>query len=318
MKLFLAFLAVLVVFGCSQGNKVDSKFRRVKIVSLVGPTGMSLAELMANRSAEYNVHLVTSPDQVIPQIISGSADVAMIPSNLAALLYNKGGGSFSILGICTKGVLYAVGKEPFINGVESLKNSDMIIYSSGQGATPEYVLNEILKFNDITAEDISIRYLPQHADLANQIASGTIDLAILPEPFVSTVLHRNRELKVVLDLNKEWEKAFGQRELPMGVIVVQNRFAEEQPELFKKFIVDFRESVNFVTNNFEEASVLMEKFDIISDDEIAVEAIPRCALCFETGEKSKKTLEHYFEVLYKANPKSVGGKIPGEEIYYQQ
>ncbi len=318
MKLFLAFLAVLILFGCSQGNKIDLKLRRVNVVSLVGPTGMSLAQLMENRSDEYNVHLVTSPDQVIPQIISGSADLAMIPSNLAALLYNKGGGNFSILGICTKGVLYAVGKEPFINGIASLKNSKRTIYSSGQGATPEYVLNEILKFNEIKdGEDVTIRYFSQHADLANQIASGTIELAILPEPFVSAVLHRNRELKVVLNLNNEWNKVFGQNELPMGVVIVQNKFAEEQPEILKKFIFDFRESVNFVTNNLEEASVLMEKFDIISSHKIAIEAIPRCALCFESGEKSKKTLEHYFEVLYKANPKSVGGKIPGEEIYYK-
>jgi NitT/TauT family transport system substrate-binding protein len=312
---------ILCLFGCSRDVQNGSEVlnRKVRIASLVGPTGMSLAELMENHGDEYAVHLVTSPDQVIPQIISGGVDIAMIPSNLAAVLYNKGGGNFSIVGVCAKGVLYAVGKESFIDGIASLKNSKKIIYSSGQGATPEYVLNEILKFNGIKdGADVTVRYLPQHADLANQIASGTIEMAILPEPFVSTVLHKNKELKVVLDLNKEWKKVFWENELPMGVVVVQNKFAAENVDLMEKFMVDFQNSVDFITNNVEEASVLMEKFDIISNKEIAVEAIPRCALCFVTGEKSRKLLDHYFEVLYKVNPKAIGGQLPGEEIYYKR
>ena len=317
---FFILVIILCLFGCSRDVPTGSEMvnRKVRIASLVGPTGMSLAELMENHGNEYDVHLVTSPDQVIPQIISGSADIAMIPSNLAAVLYNKGGGSFSIVGVSAMGVLYAVGTDSSFDGIASLKNSKRIIYSSGQGATPEYVLNEILNFNDIRhGDDITVRYLPQHADLANQIAGGSIDFAILPEPFVSTVLYRNDKLKVVLDINEEWKKVFGENELPMSVIVVQNKFATDNVDLMNKFMVDFQNSLNFITNNVEEASILMKKFDIISNKEIAVEAIPRCALCFVTGEKSKRVLEHYFKVLYKVNPKAIGGQLPGEEIYYK-
>lgn len=320
MKFFILVM-VLCLFGCSRDvpNGSEVVNRKVRIASLVGPTGMSLAEMMENHDDEYDVHLVTSPDQVIPQIISGSADIAMIPSNLAAVLYNKGGGSFSIVGVSAMGVLYAVGTDSSFDGIAALKGSKKVIYSSGQGATPEYVLNEILNFNDIRhGDDITVRYL-QHADLANQIAGGSIDFAILPEPFVSTVLYRNDKLRVVLDINKEWKKVFGdETELPMSVIIVQNKFATENVELMNKFMVDFKDSVYFIINNVEAASLLMEKFDIILNREVAIEAIPRCALCFVTGEKSKRVLEHYFKVLYKVNPKAIGGRLPSEEIYYKR
>jgi NitT/TauT family transport system substrate-binding protein len=289
---------------------------KVRIGSLVGPTGMGLVELMAEHSDVYDIHLVTSPDQLIPKILNGDVDVATIPSNLAAVLYNKGGGTFSIVATTAMGVLYVVGVDSNITSFEDLKNTGKTLYSSGQGATPEYVLNHVLEHNGITEQDITVRYLPQHADLANQIASGTVDMALLPEPFVSTVLYKNPKLSVIISLSDEWQKIYGM-DMPMSVVVVQNDFIAENRDALQKLMVDYKQSVSFVTNNLTEASLLMENFDIIANKDIAVKAISRSALCFETGPKSQKILENYFEVLYKANPKSVGGKIPGEEIYYK-
>jgi len=317
MKLFLALLTVLVLFSCSQGNRVGSNVKKVRIASLVGPTGMGLVELMEEHSDVYEIHLVTSPDQLIPKILNGDVDVATLPSNLAAVLYNKGGGTFSIVATTAMGVLYVVGVDTDIKCFDDLKGSGKIIHSSGQGATPEYVLNHILEYNGIAGEDITVRYLSQHADLANQIASGTVDMALLPEPFVSTVLHKNPKLSVIINLSDEWQKIYGM-DMPMSVVIVQNQFIEEHSEQLQKLMSDYAKSINFVKNNVNEAAILMSKFDIISNKAIAAKAIPRCALCFETGEKSQKLLENYFEVLYKANPKSVGGKIPSEEIYYKQ
>lgn len=312
IKYTILILSLMWFFGCS--GDVSEFSDEVRVASLIGPTGMGLVEVMDEHSDLYDVQLLSSPDQIIPKILNGEVDVATIPSNLAAVLYNKGGGSFSIVATTAMGVLYIVGDNDHIKKFDDLKNSD-VLYASGQGATPEYVLNRLLSYNQI--DNIPVRYLSQHTELASMLVSGKVKIALLPEPFVSTAIHRNDNLKVLINLSDEWKKIYGM-DMPMSVVIVQNKFIEENEELFKKFMKDYEESIRFVNDRPDESAVLLEKYDIISDIQIALKAIPRCSLCFVTGAENQKMLKNYFEVLFEANPKSVGGKIPDEQIYYKK
>ena len=282
----------------------------LSVATLAGPTGMGMIELFDNPA--YDVSLLTTPDQISPKIISGEATVATIPSNLAAVLYNKMKGGIKIVSVNTMGVLYVVENGDTVNSIEDLAGKTL--YATGQGATPEYVLNKILKENGL--DDVTVQYMGAHADLANAVAAGDVKLALLPEPFVSAVLAQNPDVKVKLDINAEWQKIYGENAgMPMGVTVVSGAFAQDQASM-NQLIADYTASVNYVVSDPESAAKDIVAQQIVGAEPVAKAAIPRCGLSFITGESCKAILADYFQVMFESNPESVGGAVPDDDIYY--
>lgn len=278
--------------------------------TLAGPTGMGMIQMFDN--VDYDIRLLTAPDQISPKIIKGEVDIATIPSNLASVLYNKTNGSIKVVAVNTMGVLYILENGDTVNNIEDLAGKT--IYATGQGATPEYVLNKILNENGL--DDVTVEYMGTHADLANAMAAGEVTLALLPEPFVSTVLAKNADVKVKIDFNKEWKNIYGENAgIPMGVTVVSKKLAEDK-EAMTKLIADYSASVDYVVNDVENAADAIAEQKIVGAAAIAKSAIPRCAISFITGEESKQMLSEYFGVMFDSNPKSIGGALPDDAFYY--
>lgn len=281
-----------------------------RAATLAGPTGIGMIKMFGQ--SEYEIGIYTAPDQLSPKIINGEVDIATIPSNLAAMLYNKTKGAIKVVGINTMGVLYILENGDSVNSLADLAGKT--IYATGQAATPEYVLNKILADNGL--EDVTVEYMGNHADLANAMAAGDVKLAMLPEPFVSTVLAKNKDISVKVDLNEEWQKIFGEgKGLPMGVTVVSKNFAENKAAM-DKLITDYSASVDFVTSDPAGAAAAVAEQKIVPSAAIAESAIPRCAISFITGQEAKSILSEYFTVLMDSNPQSVGGKLPDDAFYY--
>jgi NitT/TauT family transport system substrate-binding protein len=286
----------------------------IKIATLAGPTGMGLIGLINDETGRYEVEVLTQPDQISPKIINKEVDIATVPSNLAAVLFNKMGGGISVVAVNTTGVLYLLSNDDSVSSLEDIANRTVI--ATGQGASPEYIFNKILSENNL---DVKVEYLSAHADLSNAMAAGDISVGLLPEPFVSITLAQNQDLSVKVDLNDEWQKIFGENaSIPMGVTIVSNDFIKANPEGLENFISDYKLSVDYVNFDTEAASKDIEAAGILPKAAIAKLAIPRCGISFFMGETSQSMLEEFLEVLYESNPKSVGGALPGEEFYYKQ
>jgi acyl carrier protein len=76
------------------------------------------------------------------------------------------------------------------------------------------------------------------------------------------------------------------------------------------------QAVDFVNNNIDEASALIEKAGIIPKAAVAKKAIPNCNICLITGEEMKSSISQMLKVLFEANAASVGGKLPDDEFYH--
>lgn len=285
----------------------------IRIAALKGPTGMGMVKLADKQNyPNYTVSIEASPDALNPRIISGEVDVAAVPVNLASVLYNKLDGDISVLAVSTLGVLYVVEAGSEVNSVADLAGKT--VYATGQGATPEYILNYLLDKNGV-AGSVEVNYVGEHAALATMLANGSAEIGMLPEPNVTSTLAGNDNLRIALNLTEEWNKVCS-TELVQGVVIARKSFVNEHPEAIEQFLREYEKSSAFVNENIDEAAKLIVDAGILGNVEIAKKAIPNCNISFSKGEAMHKAVEGMLAVLFEANPKSIGGKLPDKDFYY--
>ena len=306
-------LTALIFAGCA---KEDAPV--IKVATLAGPAGMGMTKIISEADGKYEVSLLTAPDQILAKVINKDVDICALPANMASILYNKTDKAIEVLSITTNGVLYILENGDTISTIEDLRGKT--IYSTGQGASPEYVLNHVLSENGLVpGEDVTINYLPEHATLANMLAAGEVEIALLPEPFVSVAMAKSDSIKVKIDMSDEWEKIHGEgTKLPIGVAVVQKDFADEYPEAVEDFMKDYESSINFVNSEQDAAAELIASQNILPSTAVAKSAIPRSGVSFITGSDLESVLDGYLHVLYEYNPASIGGTLPDEGFYYRK
>ena len=300
----------LAAFAACSKKQDDTEIR---IAALKGPTGMGMVKLADKQNyPNYTVSIEASPDALNPQIISGEVDVAAVPVNLASVLYNKLDGDISVLAVSTLGVLYVVEAGSEVNSVTDLAGKT--VYATGQGATPEYILNYLLDKNGV-AGSVEVNYVGEHAALATMLADGSAEIGMLPEPNVTSTLAGNDNLRIALNLTEEWNKVCS-TELVQGVVIARKSFVNEHPEAIEQFLREYEKSSAFVNENIDEAAKLIVDAGILGNVEIAKKAIPNCNISFSKGEAMHKAVEGMLTVLFEANPKSIGGKLPDKDFYY--
>ena len=233
-----------------------------------------------------------------------------MPINLAATLYNKTEGNVVLLNLDTLGVLYIVENGDSIQSIADLAGKT--IYASGEGATPQFVLDYLLAQNGLT-DQVKVEYVGEHTALAAMVASGEAQIALLPEPFVSAVTVKNPDVRVALDLNSAWEAASGTK-LVMGVYIASRTFYNEHPDQVKVFLADYAASVEKVNTSADAAQKIAD-LGIVGSAAIAQQAIPRSYIVSIAGDEAKNAASAVLNVLFTANPKSVGGKLPGDDLY---
>ena len=307
----LALLAALALPALAEDAPIN-------VLALKGPTGIGMVQMMDQNDGTYAFALAGAPDEAVAAVASGSADIAAVPTNLAATLYNKTNGNVQLLALNTLGVLHILEAGESIQSVEDL--AGRTLYATGQGSTPEYVLNYILSQYGLT-DQVTVEYKAEHSELATLAAAGEVDLVMLPEPNVTSVLMNNADFREALDVTELFGQAAekagqGGTVLSMGCVIVRRDFAEQNPEAVSAFMDAYTASVAFVNADVEAASALVEEQGILPKAAVAARAIPNCHIVFVEGEEMKAQIGPFFQMLYDANPASVGGALPGEDFYY--
>lgn len=294
---------------------------KLKVGALKGPTGMGMAQLMeqdalGTTAADYDFTLLDSPDDMTAKIINGELDAAAIPTNLALTLYNKTGGAIQLAAVNTLGVLYVLEKGNTINSIADLKGKT--VYTSGKGATQDFAFRYILKQNGLDPDkDVTLDFKLQQAELAAAAASGDAPIAVLPQPHVTTAMLKNPDLRIALDVTKEWEKAAGAgNQLAMGSLVVQKKTVAAQPDAVKAFLGEYKTSAEFVNKDSAKAAELIAKYAILPSAAVALKAIPFSNITYIDAQAAKPMLNQFYKVLFDFEPKSVGGKLADEGFYY--
>ena len=290
------------------------------IAALKGPTAMGLVKLMKDSESgettgnEYTFTLAGSADEVTPALLKGELDMACVPANLAAVLYNKTEGEIEVLAVNTLGVLYIVENGESVHSMADLKGKTIV--AAGKGSTPEYALRYLLTENGIDPDnDVTIDWKSEHSECVAALASGQASVALLPQPFVTVAQSKIEGLRMALDLNAEWAALDNGSALITGVIVARRTVVEENPAAVNEFLKEYAASVDYVNANTADAAALIGEYSIV-DAAVAEKALPYCNIVCLTGAALLEALPGYLEVLYNASPAAVGGEMPDNSFYF--
>ena len=288
----------------------------VNVMVLNGTTGFGMANLMdaaANGEAaqDYQFTVETDASNIVAALANGSADIAALPTNAAAAVYNKTQGKVQVLALNTLGVLYLVTDGSVqINSVADL--AGQTVYAPAQN--PSFIFQHIVEANGLENVAIDNTYA-QPADLNTAVASGEVAIAVLPEPMVTVARSKNPDLKVALDLTAEWDKVSEPGSLVQGCVVVRKEFAQENPAVVNAFLAEYGASIEALTADIEGTAAKIEANGIFAKAAVAAKAIPNCNVCFITGSQMQEALSRFLTIMHGVAPASVGGSIPGDDFY---
>lgn len=294
----------------------------INVAVLKGSTGMGMAKLMADAQEgkaanNYSFTLTSDTADVMAKVISGEYQIAALPTNSAAMAYAKTEGQVQLLALNTLGVLYllqqtGVDGSP-ITSLDQLRGKTITAF--GQGANPEYILSYLLEQNGLSiGTDVTVDWKASMDEVLATLVTGDYEFVMLPEPNVTVAMTKNSDYTIALDLTQEWNKV-AEGDLVMGCLVVRKDFADANPAAVAKFLEEYAASIDFITTD-ETAAAVIAGQEIVPAEAIAKKALPNCHIVCLTGADMQPAIEPYFQVLFEANPQSVGGSVPDAAFYY--
>jgi len=322
MVCLLLLVFILSIAGCAAKKATQTEAVNFKVAVLNGPTAVGMIKMIDSQpalgdkvTAQYSVE--PSPDTLNAKLVTGEIEIATVPTNMAALLYNKGV-AYQLAAMNTWGVMYVLSNDPTIKNWTDLKGKN--VDAAAKGSAADVVFRYLLSKNGVDPEkDLSIKYIASPVEQAQLAIAGRSNISVLPEPWVSTVLSQNKDMKLVLDLQKEWTRLNG-TDVPFAqtCLVVKAEFASQHPEIVTKFLQEYASSIDWVNKNPGEAGPLLVKQGVNIPAAVAADAIPRCNLRYMGALDAKPAVEKYLQVLLDFSPNSIGGKLPDVNFYYQK
>jgi NitT/TauT family transport system substrate-binding protein len=314
-RLLYSIVVLLLFLGC----KTRTNCPVYTVATLKGPSSMGMIRMIDSlhqgKGHTLKVKILNEPLQVRKMMLDGSADFAILPMTMASIMYNKGL-KYKLIGVPVWGTLYLVGQSGGVTRWEELKNSR--IYVMARGMTPDVLFRYLLQKNNLDPDrDVTLDYsFPTHIDLANAVAAGRAGLAILSEPLATLVMQRNKAVKVIFSLEKEWSR-FENFKIAETAFLGKESVIQSDRNITEAIVSAYAFSTGWVNQYPDSAAVLMVKHGILPDSNVAVRAILGSNLKFVRADEVKKEIEDYLNVFFNLNPDIVGGKIPDENFIYR-
>lgn len=323
ISLLLVFIMVFAFASCGKepvGTDEDATVK-ANVFMISGPTGIGAVNLMeasknGTAKGDYNFTVVTAPTEIVAKISNKEADIAAVATNMAASIYNRTSGGITVLAVNTLGVLNVLTNGTEITSLKDLKGKK--VYTTGQGANPEYVIDYLLTKNGVNPEtDLDLQFKAEGTELATIWATEPNAVIIAPQPVASSILAKYNGSKLAIDLTDEWEKLGDNSALMMGCVIVRDEFLEQNKATVQLFLEEYEASIKKANQEVDSTAALCEKYGIVAKAGIAKKAIPLSNVCYVTGKEMKTNLSGYLAVLFAADKKAVGGKLPADDFYYE-
>lgn len=314
--LLVAVMCVFALSGCNT-EKEKPLTAPVKIAAIQGPTALSVLKMwddgtkLGGEVPEYT--LLSAPTELVAALAKGDYDIAFLPLNTAAKLFNKGT-DYRLVGINSWGNMYVVGTDESVKSISDLAGKTVAV--SQQGATPDVVMRYCLQQAGIT-DSVTLDYtLAAHADLAASVISGGSTIALIPEPFVSNIIDKNPNVKILLDLQQLWGNATGGEPLiAQSAVVVKGSFADEYPTAVSEFVTAQKSSADFANSDPTTLAALAKTHGVTLPQVAIINGTARCNIDFKTTAEARTQIDSYLNTILGFSPDDIGGAMPSENFF---
>ena len=318
-RIITIIISILVIFiiGCSN-TKVSYEEKQVRLITPDGLPSIAISKAMEEKKnighLSINYEVQQTSDLLVAELMKGEAELAIIPSNLALQAYKKGL-DYKIVGTIGWGSLYLV-SEDSITDLSELKGKE--VYNTGKGLTPDIIFKEILKNNNISEDEIDFSYVGAASELAPLVATGKAKYAVVPEPVLSTVMDKNPNIKVILNLNEEWASFNNVKEgYPQSTLVIKEELFNEMKDsgIYEEFIDTFKEAEEFAVNNPEETATICENLGITVNKAVIKESMKNSNLKFTEISDCIDEYNVYFNII---DPDSKGESDEYKSLFIEK
>ncbi len=318
-----AALAATSLAACAGGDRAAA--RTVKVYMPDGAPAIALSALMDSGYADAEFTVVPA-SSIAGHVSSGACDMAIMPINAAATLYNKGV-DIVMLTVNTHGNLYVVG-DGDASDLSALKGSKLGVI--GQGQVPDLTLRMLLDgaeipyaVSDSAAEgSISLTYAADGGTLLPMLKTGKVDYALLAEPAVTTAASK-LEKSILIDMQSEWEKAFG-GEYPQACLVAKKSLVNSDKAYVDAFIAAVKESDGWAEENPDKAVAAvgahMQSGAATSLTALSAPTVKRCNIRTVSAAEQKESCAAFFERLTAVKTElgtAALAKAPDDGFYYK-
>ncbi|WP_417118436.1 ABC transporter substrate-binding protein [Olsenella phocaeensis] len=322
---FVVVLLALALVGCAgapwQGQNATGSqgVTEVRVGSLKGPTSIGLASFMDRAAGggtanAYSFTIASSADEIVPSVVSGDLDVALVPANVASVLYNKTKGAVSVIDVNTLGVLSVVTGD---EGVSSLADlAGRTVYMTGKGTTPEFVMQYLLQKSEL-ADKVTLEFKSAPTEVVAALVADPSAVGVLPQPYVTAATSKNPSLRAAIDLNDAWAATGEGATMVTGVTVVRNDFLRDHPAAVEEFLKEHAASVDAANSDPAGVSPKVVAAGIMDNEKVVEKAIPACHLVCLTGSEMEGALSGYLGAIASVDASSVGGSLPPKDFYFQ-
>lgn len=322
IALFITMCTIVVLSStASLAGTSNTNKTLIKVYFPSGIPALTIAKLAKEKPAldsdfDISYELQNTPDALVAKVVSKDADIAIVPSNVTAQVYNKNL-PYRLAGTAGWGSLYLVSTQLIRNYNYLLGRK---ILNIGQGLTPDIVFKYILARNGISPDkDVKLSYLNAATELAPAFIAGKAKAAIMPEPMLSTVLSKKADAKVYMDLNKEWMKVTGSTNgYPQSSLIIKKDLIDNHRDFVNKFLAAYKDSVDWANKNPDKLGQYAEQLSLDINRVLVKSVVKRANMRYVFIKDCYKDYQNYYKALFGFDPKAIGGKLPDEGIFMER
>jgi len=286
----------------------------VNLLSPVGPTLVSIVGILEDKvdsEVKIDVAYWKSFDQITAAIVTGSADIIILPVTTGAALYNKDI-PIELAAVTLWKGFYLVGKDVSVENPADL--AGMEIYTpQGKGQTGDVLSrNYVKKGNLVPDTDVKIKYSTP-PEIIGLLAQGKIKLAAIPEPFVTLSIIKAKA-EILVDFQEEWGQLTGYERIPITGVFVRKDSMKDKPQEIVEALNSIRKSIEYSAENTQEAVKLTTNYFQGMPEAVLSQSMSRTTYEYVPASEIVDELVDYFERVQEIELNAMP-EIPGEEFF---
>jgi len=258
-----------------------------------------------------------NPDELRAGLTSGSMQVAVMPTQAAANLYNRGLG-VRLINVMTNGLLYVVSADRSIDGIAALKGKTIVV--PFRNDTPDLIFRRLLAENGLEpGADLKLENAGTPVEAIQLLISGRVDAALVPEPAATAAIVQagkaGTEIQRVVDIQKAWGAATGGAPvLPQAGLAVTDAFLDKNGDVLAAIQAAITEATRSVNDDPQTAA--RDAAEALGMPQpILAKSIPTSNLVSIPAKDARASLEAMYRTVSEVDAGIIGGKLPDAAFY---